>query len=612
MWTSHSTSLRSNASPDPSVIAESAFERAKSRCQKLSPEETAEFVVVGIWAIHEGNRTFSSWLQVVRNTKNLPPDEPSDFQLRLAYEQTWNIYDDPDELRPPDPNDYGISWGYLERAIEGAEAWKSRAKSPSKSHSRVLRLLGLAIAASVFIVGFSAVWPRWAIAGSIIAALVAGEYVIVWISTSQDRKQRARFDWFNPDPIAYQNYSQAYADYETAVADVHVSQNGIIHYSSYSCNMLTSWKMPRFQAELKRYSPCGRCGKFSARPKALPVPFGPTPLPVPPKKQTANFRLGEWLETIVTLAWIGSYIGMLFGVGSRQGSQPSNYRSYSYGHFGGSRTTYTEKNDFNSSDRSGLGPTLGSGLDGPATGSGASPRQTVPPITYKAIPNVYRIVPITQAPNQTQQSTKPQRPASVAGTNPNHKAKSIWSPDFTGRTFTLGSDEDTVRRVQGTPSSLAGSMWWYENSYVMLEDGIVVGWSNNSQNLKVHITSTATPKKISITLGSSPNDVVAVLGTPTSINRTMWWYENSDVTCKDAIVVGWADNSHILKVNLVPAIGVAVKSFSIGSSPDEVVSAQGTPTSINGTMWWYENSYLQFEGNRVRSYSDNSGILHIH
>jgi len=49
--------------------------------------------------------------------------------------------------------------------------------------------------------------------------------------------------------------------------------------------------------------------------------------------------------------------------------------------------------------------------------------------------------------------------------------------------------------------------------------------------------------------------------------------------------------------------------FTIGSSRDEVIALQGTPTMVQGNLWSYELSDILFVDGKVRSVTDSSGLL---
>ncbi|MFJ7827082.1 J domain-containing protein [Psychrobacillus sp. NPDC096623] len=113
--------------------------------------------------------------------------------------------------------------------------------------------------------------------------------------------------------------------------------------------------------------------------------------------------------------------------------------------------------------------------------------------------------------------------------------------------FTLGSSQDQVKQIMGTPDSIIGSFWGYDYSSVTFEDGVVTGWSDISENLKIFVQK-KNPGISSFTIGSSIQDVVDVMGTPDSIIGSFWGYDYSIVTFEDGVVTGWSDISSNLKV----------------------------------------------------------------
>lgn len=113
--------------------------------------------------------------------------------------------------------------------------------------------------------------------------------------------------------------------------------------------------------------------------------------------------------------------------------------------------------------------------------------------------------------------------------------------------FTLGSSKDEVKTVMGTPDSIIGDMWSYEYSSISFSNEAVDGWSDISDNLKVRINK-VNSNAGSFTIGSTYQDVVDVMGTPDSIIGEIWGYEYSTITFSDGIVDGWSDISNNLKV----------------------------------------------------------------
>jgi outer membrane protein assembly factor BamE (lipoprotein component of BamABCDE complex) len=151
---------------------------------------------------------------------------------------------------------------------------------------------------------------------------------------------------------------------------------------------------------------------------------------------------------------------------------------------------------------------------------------------------------LPEEPSSTPAEVQSSPPASPSPNN-------LVSGDY----FTLGSTMDHVASVMGTPTStnkFFDEMWWYyRNSRVTFRNGRVAEWNNTSNNLKVKL-ATSSPAKDYFTQGSTQDEVVAVMGTPTSTNKffdEMWWYyRNSRVTFRDGRVAEWNDTSNNLRV----------------------------------------------------------------
>ena len=184
--------------------------------------------------------------------------------------------------------------------------------------------------------------------------------------------------------------------------------------------------------------------------------------------------------------------------------------------------------------------------------------------------------------------------------------------------FTRGSSQDDVLHAQGTPTeintynSLGYERWNYGYSTVTfsLPDGLVIEWRDTG-NLRVELIpgtgASNTPGYF--TRGSSQDDVLHAQGTPTEINTynslgyERWNYGYSTVTFSlpDALVIEWRDTGN-LRVELIPGTGASNTPgyFTRGSSQDDVLHAQGTPTEINTytalgyERWTYGYSTVTF------------------
>ena len=175
----------------------------------------------------------------------------------------------------------------------------------------------------------------------------------------------------------------------------------------------------------------------------------------------------------------------------------------------------------------------------------------------------------------------------------NLKVRLDAGPNVTdAQTFTRGSHQDDVLRIQGTPSSINRlsdhEVWWYGVSTIdiSLRDGRVTEWNNIRGNLKVrldagpNVTDTQT-----FTRGSHLDDVLRIQGTPSSINRLsdheVWWYGVStiDISLRDGRVTEWNNIRGNLKVRLDAGPNVTdTQTFTRGSQGEGVFDVGGDVT----------------------------------
>jgi len=195
------------------------------------------------------------------------------------------------------------------------------------------------------------------------------------------------------------------------------------------------------------------------------------------------------------------------------------------------------------------------------------------------------------------------------------------------QTFRFGSSENDVQAIMGTPSSLNRYesineiVWHYGSSSVTFKSGRVSTWSDFGGKLKVSIGDKV-PSANPITVGSTESDVVAAMGTPSSVARydsikeQVWHYGSSSVTFKKNAVSTWSDHGKRLKVSLGEKKKDA-KPVSTGSTEKEVIEALGTPTSIsrydtiNEQVWHYGLSSLTFKNGAVSEWSNYNNSLNI-
>lgn len=182
--------------------------------------------------------------------------------------------------------------------------------------------------------------------------------------------------------------------------------------------------------------------------------------------------------------------------------------------------------------------------------------------------------------------------------------------------FTLGSTEAEVLRVQGPPSRVHGQVWTYGLSEVHFREGRVWRYNNFDQSLKVMVLPSVIASGNEpefFTLGSTKDDVLRVQGTPTRIEGNRWYYGFSEVRFKGGAVEDYDNYFGNLKVRILPSEVTEATSpqnyFTIGSSQNEVLAVQGTPTSIQGNFWFYHLSNILFRDGKVQHVVNAAGNL---
>ena len=201
-------------------------------------------------------------------------------------------------------------------------------------------------------------------------------------------------------------------------------------------------------------------------------------------------------------------------------------------------------------------------------------------------------------------------------------------------TYTRGSHEDDVLRLQGTPSditrydALGYETWYFGRSTVKIDSRTrrVLEWDNKG-NLKVQllpgnqVTSSST-----YTRGSHEDDVLRLQGTPSDITRydalgyETWYFGRSTVKIDSRTrrVLEW-DNKGNLKVQLLPGNQVTSSStYTRGSHEDDVLRLQGTPSDITRydalgyETWYFGRSTVNIDSRTWRVMEwDNNGSLKV-
>jgi hypothetical protein len=182
--------------------------------------------------------------------------------------------------------------------------------------------------------------------------------------------------------------------------------------------------------------------------------------------------------------------------------------------------------------------------------------------------------------------------------------------------FTLGSTTSEVLAIQGTPSRVQGQTWTYGLSEIQFRNGRVWRFNNFGGSLLVRMQPGVSEDRVPpthITIGSNEEEVLLVQGTPTRVEGNRWFYGFSELVFKNGRVVEYDNYFGSLKMSLLPSSLSGPESprdfFTIGSTPDEVLAAQGTPTAIHGDRWSFDFAVVIFRDGKVNDVTNSDGTL---
>ena len=216
---------------------------------------------------------------------------------------------------------------------------------------------------------------------------------------------------------------------------------------------------------------------------------------------------------------------------------------------------------------------------------------------------------------------------------PQMKDDNSYETKSGGKSFSIHSTKEEVIDVQGEPtdivkvSALKQEIWYYGMSSVTFDNNRVSEYANIAENLQVSYFAT-TPKKAgrtSFSIGAAKNDVLIAQGNPTTtmrikpLNQEIWYYGESSITFEKGRVNEYMNDGQNLNVIYSGSLEASIgnRSFTIGSTKDDVLRAQGNPTStskldaLNKEIWRYGISQIIFKSERVSEFSNNGKNLKI-
>jgi hypothetical protein len=118
-----------------------------------------------------------------------------------------------------------------------------------------------------------------------------------------------------------------------------------------------------------------------------------------------------------------------------------------------------------------------------------------------------------------------------------------------------------------------------------------------------------------ITAGLSKAEVIAIQGAPTSTAEDKLTYGKSEFYFIDDKLAGWNidPTSTAARVKLWPdaAVNPSVQSFTLGSTKDQVLAVQGTPTLLSDNTFGYGGSEVYFQSDRVIGWKADPGSVSL-
>jgi outer membrane protein assembly factor BamE (lipoprotein component of BamABCDE complex) len=183
----------------------------------------------------------------------------------------------------------------------------------------------------------------------------------------------------------------------------------------------------------------------------------------------------------------------------------------------------------------------------------------------------------------------------------------------------IGSTKEEVLNALGSPTKINPrnqNIWYYNASEISFsESDLVNGWNNRYGVLNLGMQQEKEGAK-GIDIGSTKEEVLNALGSPTEINsrnQNIWYYDASEISFNENnLVNGWNNRYGVLNSGMQQKNEGAEK-IDVGSTKEDVLSALGSPSKIepsNINTWYYKQAYINFDNNAlVESWKDVYNIL---
>ncbi len=110
----------------------------------------------------------------------------------------------------------------------------------------------------------------------------------------------------------------------------------------------------------------------------------------------------------------------------------------------------------------------------------------------------------------------------------------------------IGDDERTALRILGAPDKVDDFRYTYGNSYILVSDGKVIGYSKNYSDKNFPVKAgdkNFNIEKRNVELGDSSDNVINILGSPDLCLPYVWKYEKCELIFDEKMTLaGYTDN----------------------------------------------------------------------
>lgn len=118
-----------------------------------------------------------------------------------------------------------------------------------------------------------------------------------------------------------------------------------------------------------------------------------------------------------------------------------------------------------------------------------------------------------------------------------------------------------------------------------------------------------------ITSGSTPVEVLSILGNPTSSSGEKMFYRGTEIDFRNGRVAGWKIDLKTAPIRVKlwpdspPVPGLV--TFAVGSSKSDVIAVQGTPTLFSDNEFGYGSSLVLFQNDRVVGWKEDPSSVRL-